>query len=163
MLANLKKFTKMKTRSFVLLVGLILLTTTFVWFFNLQTSHLRSLVSETQHHIQNINSKLQVLDQDDKENLEVDSTYLELLGFVKEPTLFKDNSLNSDKALNQDYDQSKIDILDTVNTNTRIPPLVTAFQHFTAKEKALIESKLKYFLNDLLIIYDLQQHEYLLN
>ena len=81
MLANLKKFTKIKTRSFVLLVGLILLTTTFVWFFNLQTSHLRSLVSETQHHIQNINSKLQVLDQEDKENLKVDSTYLELLGY----------------------------------------------------------------------------------
>ena len=143
MLANLKKITKMKTRSFVLLIILIILTTTLVWFFNLQTSYLaRSLVSETQHHIQSINSKLKVLDQN--ENLEVDSTYLELLGFVKDPTLFKSNNNNNnnnnvglDDLINNDANN------DFILENSRIPPLVTAFQRFTEKEKALIESKLR--------------------
>lgn len=142
----------MKTKSFVALVILILLSTVLVWFFNLQTSHLRSLVSETQHHIQNINSKLQVLDRVDTENnLEVDSTYLELLGFVqKEPTLFKEtqNSPNDERNNNQqeqiNNDEDSVNAnFNSNNYNPRIPPLVTAFQHFTEKERALIESKLK--------------------
>jgi hypothetical protein len=142
MLANLKKITKMKTRSFVLLIILIILTTTLVWFFNLQTSYLaRSLVSETQHHIQSINSKLKVLDQN--ENLEVDSTYLELLGFVKDPTLFKSNNNNVglDDLINNNNNNDANN--DVILENSRIPPLVTAFQRFTEKEKALIESKLR--------------------
>jgi hypothetical protein len=148
MLANLKKITKMKTRSFVLLIVLIILTTTLVWFFNLQTSYLaRSLVSETQHHIQSINSKLKVLDQN--ENLEVDSTYLELLGFVKDPTLFKSNNNNNknnnnvglDDLINNNNNNEANN--DVILVNSRIPPLVTAFQRFTEKEKALIESKLR--------------------
>ncbi len=146
MLANLKKLTKMKTKSFIALVIFILLSSVLVWFFNFQTSHLRSLVSETQQHIQNINSKLQVLDRVANENnLEVDSTYLELLGFVQnEPTLFKDNVNNQNSIIdaNQEINNNE-DSVNNLNNNPRIPPLVTAFQHFTDKEKALIESKLK--------------------
>ena len=126
-----------------MLIILIILTTTLVWFFNLQTSYLaRSLVSETQHHIQSINSKLKVLDQN--ENLEVDSTYLELLGFVKDPTLFKSNNNNVglDDLINNNNNNNDANN-DVILENSRIPPLVTAFQRFTEKEKALIESKLR--------------------
>ena len=42
-----------------------------------------------------------------------------------------------------------------MNKVPRIPPLVTAFRRFGDKEKALIESKMKYFLDDLILIYDL--------
>lgn len=35
------------------------------------------------------------------------------------------------------------------------PPLVSAFLRFGEKERALIESKIKFFLNDFFVIYDL--------
>ena len=171
---NLMKFTKMKTRNFMFLVIIILMTSAIIWLINVPSPHLRSFVSKTQLHIKNINSKLKVLDQDDDDDnndrgdLEVDSTYLELLGFVKNPKLFEEETdettlnLNSNSANANSKNNNEEDINSNFNNqivvnikNLRIPPLVTAFMRFSDKEKALIESKLKYFLNDLIIIYDL--------
>lgn len=150
------------------------MTSAIIWLINVPSPHLRSFVSKTQLHIKNINSKLKVLDQDDDDDnndrgdLEVDSTYLELLGFVKNPKLFEEETdettlnLNSNSANANSKNNNEEDINSNFNNqivvnikNLRIPPLVTAFMRFSDKEKALIESKLKYFLNDLIIIYDL--------
>jgi hypothetical protein len=159
------------------LVIIILMTSAIIWLINVPSPHLRSFVSKTQLHIKNINSKLKVLDQDDDDDddsndrgdLEVDSTYLELLGFVKNPKLFQESdetSLNLNAKASNINMNNKNDNDEEINSNfnnqlvvniknLRIPPLVTAFMRFGDKEKALIESKLKYFLNDLIIIYDL--------
>jgi hypothetical protein len=147
---NIKKLTKMKARNLMTLLTFILVTTVLVWLFNSSTPHLRSFVSRTQLHIQNINSKLQVLDSEinSKKELEVDSTYLELLGFVNEPKLFKESVEKEEQQIDN---LIKSDII----SNKRIPPLVTAFTRFGEKEKLLIESKMKYFLNDSILIYDL--------
>ena len=89
---NLKKITKMKTRSYFVLITLLILSSLMIWLFNSPTPHLRSFVSKTQLHIKTINSKLKVLEPSDyRKHLEIDSTYLELLGFVNEPKLFKEN------------------------------------------------------------------------
>jgi hypothetical protein len=169
---NIMKFTKMKTRNFMFLVIIILMTSAIIWLINVPSPHLRSFVSKTQLHIKNINSKLKVLDQDDDDDdgndrgdLEVDSTYLELLGFVKNPKLFEENDETSSNSANTNINNKNSndeEINSNFNNqilvnikNLRIPPLVTAFMRFSDKEKALIESKLKYFLNDLIIIYDL--------
>jgi hypothetical protein len=90
-------------------------------------------MSKTQLHIQNINSKLQVLDER-KKDLDVESTYLEMLGFIENPKL---------------YDEK---ILGNISI---IPPFVTAFTGFSEKEKLLIESKLKYFPKNPILIYDI--------
>ena len=87
-------------------------------------------MSKTQLHIQNINSKLQVLDER-KKDLDVESTYLEMLGFIENPKLY-------------DF-----------GNNSSMPPFVTAFTAFTEREKLLIESKLKYFPKNPILIYDI--------
>lgn len=152
---NLMKLTKMKRKSYLIMLALIIVSTVIIWLINSPTPHLRSIVSKTKLQIKNINSKLQVLEDDESDNgkdLEVDSTYLELLGFVKDPKLFKENKNTDDETENNVNINNQL-LLN--NINSRIPPLVTAFSHYTDKEKALIESKLKYFLSDLIIIYDL--------
>ena len=145
---NIKKFTKLKSRTFFLLLVFILVSTALIWLFNSPQPHLRSIVSKTQLHIKNINSKLQVIDTDEtlSKNLEVDSTYLELLGFVKEPNLFKENIDASTNDPNLQNDLTSL---------SNKPPIVTAFFRFTEKEKTLIESKLKHFLTLPMLIYDL--------
>jgi hypothetical protein len=151
---NLMKLTKMKRKSYLIMLALIIVSTVIIWLINSPTPHLRSIVSKTKLQIKNINSKLQVLEDDENDNgkdLEVDSTYLELLGFVKDPKLFKENKNTDDETENQLINNQIL----LNNINSRIPPLVTAFSRYTDKEKALIESKLKYFLSDLIIIYDL--------
>lgn len=165
---NLIKFTKIKTRNLIYLVIFILITSAIIWLVNVPSPHLRSFVSKTQLHIKNINSKLKVLEQDDDESdrddLEVDSTYLELLGFVKNPKLFDEENkknLENENKITDTFNNQETIQLDNSNINSiqiknlRIPPLVTAFMHFSDKEKALIQSKLKYFYSDLIIIYDL--------
>lgn len=87
-----------------------------------------------------------IFNQENNLNGKVDSTYLELLGFIKEPTLFEETQY---KFVMKDR------FMDDLNKASRIPPLVTAFKRFGDKEKALIESKMKYFVNDLILIYDL--------
>ena len=149
---NLKKITKMKTRSYFVLITLLILSSLMIWLFNSPTPHLRSFVSKTQLHIKNINSKLKVLEpSDNRKDLEIDSTYLELLGFVNEPKLFKENKnyLEDSNEYNSNTD------LKFNKINPKTPPLVTAFSSFGNKEKALLESKFKYFSNDLILIYDL--------
>jgi hypothetical protein len=130
MILSTKK--RMKTKTYMILFCLIIISTILIWLFNSPTPHIRTFMSKTQLHIQNINSKLQVLD-DTKKDLDVESTYLEMLGFTENPKLY-----------NQDLSLSK-----------KIPPFVTAFTHFTEKEKLLIESKLKYFPTDPILIYDI--------
>jgi len=87
-----------------------------------------------------------IFDRKEDKSLNVDSTYLELLGFVKDPTLFenvKEMKINKNRLLLNELKAS------------RIPPLVTAFKRFGDKEKALIESKMQFFSDDLILIYDL--------
>lgn len=147
----------MKTKSFFLLVGLIVVSSALIWLFNIPTPHLKSFVSKTQLHIKNINSQLQVLEPERSKELEVDSTYLELLGFVKDPKLFNEkNGLNETSKVIKQTDLLENDLIKSqLKTNSNMPPLVTAFSRFTFKEKELIESKLKYFFDELIIIYDL--------
>jgi hypothetical protein len=176
---NLIKFAKMKKKGLFIFASFILVSVLLFWLANSPQKHLSNIVLKTKFHIKNINSKFQSLDGqepdedddsfDEKEDLEVDSTYLELLGFVKEPNLFREDakkvSVESSSADKIAGYLSESDDENTSNTNNnnlnvkkytgRIPPLVTAFSRFSDKEKALIESKLKYFLNDLIIIYDL--------
>lgn len=120
----------MKTKTYMIFFSIITFCTILIWLFNSPTPHFRTFVSKTQLHIQKINSKLQVLDEAKKE-LDVESTYLEMLGFVDNPKLYK--TINDDK----------------------FPPFVTAFTHFTDKEKYLIQSKLKHFPDELILIYDI--------
>lgn len=145
---NLKKIVKLRSKNLVLvfigIIGILFL----IWILSSPQPHFRSFVSNTQLHIKNINSKLEILEDENgdsifrkEENFNIDSTYLELLGFVKEPTLFdsKQNEFSKTRG----------------NKVPRIPPLVTAFKRYGDKEKALIESKMKFFMNDLILIYDL--------
>ena len=155
---NIKKFAKLKTRSFFLLVIFILVSSIIIWLFNSPQPDLRSIVSKTHMHIKNINSKLQVLDVDDTnaKNLEIDSTYLELLGFVNEPKLFKEIDGEEKSKLAQvvgNFNLNNDALLNKISS--KMPPIITAFFHFSDREKALIESKLRFFLNDLILIYDL--------
>jgi hypothetical protein len=128
---NIKKYTKLKARSFLILLLLIALATLLIWLFNSPQPHLRSIVSKTHMHIKNINSKFQALnadaadgnsgeDETAKSNLEIDSTYLELLGFVSQPRLYKEDGMTSDNAhLNKHGKPGAV-----------IPPIVTAFFRF---------------------------------
>lgn len=162
---NLIKLAKMKNKFFIF-VAFVFISILLFWLINSPQKHLSNIVNKTKIHIKNINSKLQSLEpsddiEDNSKDLEVDSTYLELLGFVKDPNLFKeeervDEDLNNDKL----KENNILSLIANANNNNikysgRIPPLVTAFSRFSDKEKALIESKLKHFLNDLIIIYDL--------
>ena len=163
---NFIKLLKMKRKSFLILIAFIFISSLIVWLVNSPQTQFSNIVSKTKLHIKNINSKLQALEPSDEpeensKDLEVDSTYLELLGFVKEPNLFKEETKTYDDTANENGDTNN-PLLNNGNRikmnnkyNGRIPPLVTAFSRYTEKEKALIESKLKYFLNDLIIIYDL--------
>lgn len=152
---NLKKLTKIKTKNFLITCTSALSLIIIVWLLSSPTPHLRSFVSNTQLHIKNINSKLEMLEDEDGDSIfrkeknlnNVDSTYLELLGFVKEPTLFENTQRELTNNLNNFNNR--------LNEQPRIPPLVTAFKRYGEKEKALIESKMKYFFNDLILIYDL--------
>lgn len=146
---------KIKTKNcLVVACGLIFGFLLVLWVLNSPTPRLRSFVSNTQLHIKNIkNINIEMLDNEEGEsifrnekNFNIDSTYLELLGFIKEPTLFGDAKKENVKS---------IDMMNSLNKDPRIPPLVTAFRRFGDKEKALIESKMKYFLDDLILIYDL--------
>lgn len=170
----------MKKKSFMILLVFVVFCSVVVWLFNTPSPHLRNIVSKTQLQIKNINSKLQVLEQDDAgKDFEVESTYLELLGFVKDPNLFDSkqfitsneekssiqnsssqpqNQINSQESNDEQHQNAE----PTNNNNNKgasrsikIPPLVTAFSRFGDKENYLIESKMNYFLNDLLLIYDL--------
>lgn len=164
----------MKTKSFFVLLFVIVLTSLLVWLFNSPQPHLKSIVSKTQLQIKNINSKLQVLDKDEKKLDSVDSTYLELLGFGKNPKLFvytttnitTPNTAPTNEKQPQDENNSLNDLQNAENVDdvlllnrvvdaNRRPPLISAFLRFTDREKALIESKMKLFFNDLFIIYDL--------
>ena len=122
---------RMKTKTYMILFGLTIFSTLLIWLFNSPTPHIRTFMSKTQLHIQNINSKLQVLDEH-KKDLDVESTYLEMLGFVEKPKLYDEKSLNE-----------------------KMPPFVTAFTHFTDNEKLLIESKIKHFPHESILIYDI--------
>jgi hypothetical protein len=170
----------MKTKSFFVLLFVIVLTSLLVWLFNSPQPHLKSIVSKTQLQIKNINSKLQVLDKDEKKLDSVDSTYLELLGFGKNPKLFVYTTTNistpnaaptnekqpqqqqqqkdENNSLNDLQNAKNVDdvlLLNRVVDANRRPPHISAFLRFTDREKALIESKMKLFINDLFIIYDL--------
>lgn len=69
-----------------MLLSFVILASVVIWLFNSPQPHLKSIVSKTQLQIKNINSKL---DSDSRRRLDtVDSTYLELLGFIKNPRLF---------------------------------------------------------------------------
>jgi len=117
----------------MLIVMLIAIGTVIVWLYQTSASHFQTFVHKTQVHIKNINSKLQEFDRsEEKKELDVESTYLELLGFVDKPKLFNE-------------DQFK---------NTSIV-FLTAFTHFSDRERALIESKIKYFPDQVIIIYDI--------
>jgi len=152
----LKKLAKIKAKNLLLTSSCIILILLLIWLVSSPTPHLRSFVSNTQLHIKNINSKFEMLEnvegesifnQKEDKNFNVDSTYLELLGFVKEPTLF-DNTKELLINNNQLF-------LNEQKLTPRIPPLVTAFKRFGDKEKALIESKMQFFYDDLILIYDL--------
>lgn len=161
---NLIKLAKMKRKSLFVFMAFVFICIFLIWLINSPQKHLSNIVSRTKLHIKNINSKLQSLEPSDEpeensKDLEVDETYLELLGFVKEPNLFKEETKlfdpNSEKDVEKDNFSGSLKSKNNVKFNERIPPLVTAFSRFSEKEKALIESKLKYFLNDLFLIYDL--------
>lgn len=178
---NFKKFkARLKTKrasSFLYLILLILGISLVVWLFLGSQSHLSALVSKTHQHIRNINSRLQSIGNEagggspggiDETavdsagsssslssaslNNPSDSIYLELLGFVPEPKLFKEdeppNRLESVVNLNSDS------LLDQLN-NMNLVPIVTALFRFSDREQALIESKIKYYQNDLMLVYDL--------
>ena len=169
----------MKKKSVMILLIFVVFSTIVIWLFNTPNNHsLSSFVSKTQLHIKNINSKLQVLDQDDsnKQELEVESTYLELLGFVKDPQVFNENEKKlaykfGGSSLAQESNTNGLKQPTTQVTSTeddgdfnselykkgsiKYPPLVTAFTHFGEKENYLIESKMKFFHDDLILIYDL--------
>jgi hypothetical protein len=72
-----------------------------------------------------------VLDES-KKDLDAESTFLEMLGFIDNPKLYNDEQMSKKRPL-----------------------FVTAFTHFTDKEKLLIESKIKYFPADIILIYDI--------
>lgn len=151
---------KLKKRSFFMLLSFAILISVIIWLFNSPQPHLKSIVSKTQLQIKNINSKL---DSGSSRSLDsVDSTYLELLGFIKNPKLFVYDKSSSrsvstarqrDDDLNNDSNQQVV--LNRANSDPIKPPFVSAFSRFTEKERALIESKMKFFLPDLFIIYDL--------
>jgi hypothetical protein len=162
---NFIKLAKMKKKVFFIFIAFVFISLFLLWLINSPQKHLSNIVSKTKLHIKNINSKLQSLEpsdelEDTSKDLEVDSTYLELLGFVKEPNLFNEEKqslvdTNNEKDLDINKFPDNINSNNNIKFNGRIPPLVTAFSRFSEKEKALIESKIRYFLNDLIIIYDL--------
>jgi hypothetical protein len=175
---NIKKYTKPKTRSFFLLILFIVFTTLLVWLFNSPQHRLRSIVSKTHMHIKNINSKFQALDSsedaiensasnnaaEDSRSLAIDSTYLELLGFVAEPKLFREISdEEKNSKLAQVFETLNLNMNNNNNNNEvllskislNLPVISTAFFRFGEREKALIESKMTHFLNDLMLVYDL--------
>lgn len=151
---------KLKKRSFFMLLSFAILISVIIWLFNSPQPHLKSIVSKTQLQIKNINSKL---DSGSSRSLDsVDSTYLELLGFIKNPKLFVYDKSSSrsvstarqrDDDINNDSNQQVV--LNRANSDPIKPPFVSAFSRFTDKERALIDSKMKFFLPDLFIIYDL--------
>jgi hypothetical protein len=122
----------MKTKQCLIFSFCITVILSLVLYSSLARSpeQIKSIVSQTQLHIMNINSKFNVLDQSDNKELDVESTYLELLGFVPQPRLYNPN------------EKMKI-------------TFATAFERFTENEKYLLESKLKYFPNDIIFIYDI--------
>ena len=131
---NLPLKPRMKTKTYLILFGFLIFSTILIWLFNTPTNdHLRTFMSKTQLHIQNINSKLQVLDER-KKDLDIESTYLEMLGFIENPKFYNEKVLGN---------------------STIMPPFVTAFTAFSEKEKLLIESKLKYFPKNPILIYDI--------
>lgn len=162
---NLIKIAKMKKKSFFIFVAFVFISIFLFWLTH--QKHLSNIVSKTKLHIKSINSKLQSYEPSDEpeensKDLEVDATYLELLGFepnLVEPNLFKEEKKvlkDSDKESDPDVNKGSLNNNNNnINFNGRIPPLVTAFSRFSEKEKALIESKLKYFFNDLFLVYDL--------
>jgi hypothetical protein len=167
---NIKKYTKLKTRSFFILILVIVFVTLLIWLFNSPQPRLRNIVSKTHMHIKNINSKFQSLDSSEdsaaeesaaKSSLAIDSTYLELLGFVAEPKLFKEISDEEKnlklaqvvETLNLNLNNNNEVLLNKISLN--LPPIITAFFRFGEREKALIESKMTHFLKDLMLIYDL--------
>jgi hypothetical protein len=149
----------MKLKNLLVILICITVSSILIWLLNSPTPHLRSFVSKTQLQFKNINSKLQVLeleqnndanddDNDEHNSDDIDTTFLQLLGFVKNPKLF--TFVNESKNMNSNNNN---EIKST--TNLRIPPIVTAFYTFNDEEKLLIGSKMKYFPKDLFIIYDL--------
>lgn len=131
-----------------MLMSCVAVVSVIIWLFNSPQPHLKNIVSKTQLHIKSINSKL---DSGSRRRLDsVDSTYLELLGFIKNPRLFDTNTTSFPKSGDDKLDGNSEQALDPIR-----PPLVSAFLRFGEKERALIESKLKFFASDLFLIYDL--------
>lgn len=114
---NLKKLSKLKKRNFFMLLSIVILASVIIWLFYSPQPHLKSIVSKTQLQIKNINSKL---DADSRHRLDtVDSTYLELLGFIKNPRLFiheKTTTSLADLAL-RDKDEESENYSDKVVLN----------------------------------------------
>ena len=161
---SMLRCTRMKSKTCMSLVMLVLAMSGLVWLITMPSPHIQSLVSKTQLHIKNINSQLNVLNDPADQytsDVEVDAAYLELLGFVSNPRLFTQH--DPQQAHQQQQQQQQ---LLTGESNSkpakqssavrwRIPPLVTAFVSFGDKERALVESKLAHFRTDLFIVYDL--------
>lgn len=140
---NIKKLAKMKTKTFFFLGGFLITTVFLIWILTSSNTHLQKIVSETEQQFKDINSKFDVLNpKEQKKDLKIESTYLELLGFLSEPKLF--NEIHKNDSLKE-----------SLFPSLRFPPIITAFSSFSNAEKMLIKSKLKYFENDLMLIYDL--------
>lgn len=161
---------KMKTKNFFLLIGCFTLSSLLFWLLSNPAPNFQTFVKETHKQINNLNSKIQKnLATDPDSEFEVDSAYLELLGFVRTPRLYKPGTIDLpisnpsqvDRNTNGVDDRKKfqrqnISSDGMVSNKTYLPVVVTAVTSANVYQAMnFIKSMQRHLPEKTLVLYDL--------
>ena len=126
----------MRSKNFLILLLFILATTISVWLVNLPSPNIHNIMSETHKKISNLKN-INVMSDADRFN--VDGTYLELLGFNKNPKLYPND----------------------VDKKETLPVVVTGVtSHDYENAVPLLKSVRKYLHSHKMVIYDIGMGTY---
>ena len=122
-----------RSKNFLILVLFVLATSISIWLISIPTPNLRNIMTETHKQITNLKN-INVMPIHDEREINLDETYLELLGFTDHPKLFPDST----------------------DAKEHVPVVVTGV-YSSNYEKAfmLIESVQKYLPDRQVMIFDL--------
>ena len=126
-------FDMLRSKNFLILVLFVLATSISIWLISIPTPNLRNIMSETHKQISNLKN-INVMPMHDEREINLDETYLELLGFTDHPKLYPNS----------------------VDSGLKVPVIVSGV-YSSNYENAflLIESVQKYFPDRQVMIFDL--------
>ena len=85
----------MRSKNFLILLLFIVATSISIWLVSMPTPNIRNIVTETHKQISHLKDNMNAMAINNAKELSVDETYLELLGFTKNPQLYPESIDNT--------------------------------------------------------------------